>query len=105
MKRRRSRDESTERISSDTWRIPYVMTASNAALIEREGPPGIKILAAYLTISSVPAIISWVAGRQSGAFAALHVVASVVVWVLAIRRQKTGVVADWLPLVAIPFLY
>jgi len=79
------------------------MTMSNAAPSERVGP-AIKILAAYLTISLVPAIIAWIGAREPGAFVLLHVVALIVVSVLALCR-KAGLVADWLPLAAIPFLY
>ena len=80
------------------------MSTPNDALHERESPPAIKILAAYLAISSVPAIMTWATTRESGTVAALHVAALIVVSVLAVRR-RAGAVADWLPLVAIPFLY
>jgi len=70
----------------------------------RAGPPAIKILAAYLAISSVPAIVSWARTGESGDVVALHVVALVVVSTLAAARRP-GAVADWLPLLAIPFLY
>lgn len=69
-----------------------------------EGPAAIKILAAYLAISSVPTIISWADARTSGAVAAFHVVALVVVATLAAARRPRPIV-DWLPLAAIPFLY
>jgi membrane-associated phospholipid phosphatase len=80
------------------------MEASKATRNERESPPAIKILAAYLTISSVPAIISWAAGRESGVVAIAHIVALITVAAL-VSARRTGAVVDWLPLVAIPFLY
>jgi membrane-associated phospholipid phosphatase len=75
-------------------------TASDA----REGPPAIKILAVYLAISSVPAIVSWAKTDASAGVAVAHITAFAVVAALVVSRQ-TGVVADWLPLIAIPFLY
>jgi membrane-associated phospholipid phosphatase len=84
--------------------MKYEMNVLNAARGEREGPPGIKILAAYLALSLVPATISWASTRESGAIVLLHVFALIVVLMLAVGRQ-TGVVVDWLPLVAVPFLY
>lgn len=71
---------------------------------EREGSPAIKILAAYLALSSVPAITAWVAGRDSAVFAMAHIVALIAVGAL-VSARRTGVIVDWLPLVAIPFLY
>ena len=80
------------------------MRASRAARNAREDPAAIKILAAYLAISSVPAIISWASGRQPAAVPAIHVaVFALAVWAAAVQRPR--LVADWLPLVAIPFLY
>lgn len=70
----------------------------------REGPPAIKILAVYLAISLVPAIASWSSGRASAAVVGLHVVALAVVATLVLARGPSTAI-DWLPLVAIPFLY
>jgi membrane-associated phospholipid phosphatase len=69
-----------------------------------EAPPAIKILAVYLAISLLPAIVSWTSGRASGGVVGLHVVALAVVATLVLARGPSTVV-DWLPLVAIPFLY
>jgi PAP2 superfamily. len=80
------------------------MRTSRAAPNAGEDPAAIKILAAYLAISSVPAIISWANGRESVVLAGLHVAAFALALVVA-ATQRPRVVADWLPLVAIPFLY
>ena len=78
------------------------MNALKDAPDAREGPPAIKILAAYLAISSVPAIFALADHRDDVAL--VHLAAFVIVAVVAVSRQ-TGAVVDWLPLVAIPFLY
>jgi len=80
------------------------MQPTTGMRMARGSPPAIKILAAYLAISSVAAVFSWIATRASGAIVALNVVALVVVALLVFARQP-GLVTDWLPLAAIPFLY
>jgi membrane-associated phospholipid phosphatase len=67
-------------------------------------PAAIKILAVYLAISSVPAIIAWSGGGGSGMVVIFHTLALIAVAALLAAR-RSGPVADWLPLVAIPFLY
>ena len=84
--------------------MELLMRASRAARDAREDLAAIKILAVYLAISSVPAIISWASGRGPVAMAALHVAAFAVAASVAMT-SRPRVVADWLPLVAIPFLY
>ena len=78
--------------------------ASNVTRAERDLPAGIKILAAYLAISAVPAVVSWFRDNGSGSVVAAHIVALIAVAVL-LAWGRTGIVVDWLPLVAIPFLY
>lgn len=78
--------------------------ASNVTRKEREAPAGIKILAAYLAISTVPALMAWVRSNGSGSVVAAHVLALTAVAALVASR-RTGAVVDWLPLGAIPFLY
>ena len=52
----------------------------------------------------MPAILTWTTTRESRVVAVAHIVALIVVALLVFTR-RTGTVADWLPLVAIPFLY
>jgi membrane-associated phospholipid phosphatase len=80
------------------------MTVLKGTRSGSEGPPAIKILAAYLAISSVPAILSWATTGESGVVAVVHIAAFITVAALVFTR-RTGPVADWLPLIAIPSLY
>jgi membrane-associated phospholipid phosphatase len=67
-------------------------------------PAAIKILAAYLAVSFVPAIIAWAGGRGSGTVVVFHTLALIGVAVV-VASGRGGRVVDWVPLVAIPFLY
>jgi membrane-associated phospholipid phosphatase len=80
------------------------MTVLKGARSGSEGPPAIKILAAYLAISSIPAILSWSTTRESSVVAIAHIVALIAV-AAVVSTGRTGALTDWLALAAIPFLY
>ncbi|MGH7622332.1 MAG: phosphatase PAP2 family protein, partial [Gemmatimonadaceae bacterium] len=62
------------------------------------------VLAAYLTASAVAAAAGTIAGRTPVAVLAVHVAAlCVILWIAS--RRVDSVIADWLPVVAVPFLY
>jgi membrane-associated phospholipid phosphatase len=65
---------------------------------------GLVILAVYLALSAVPAIIATVSGRTSVFIAIVHLAALAGVAML-ITRRASGVAVEWIPLVAIPLLY
>lgn len=76
---------------------------------EQSGRPERKmtataVLAAYLTASAVAAAAGTVSGRTPVALLAVHVAAlCAILWIA--RRRIDNVITDWLPIVAIPFLY
>ena len=80
------------------------MNATTGAPEERARFTGLVILATYLGLSAVPAIIATMSGRASVLVAIAHFAALVVVATL-IARRAPGTITEWLPLIAIPLLY
>lgn len=62
------------------------------------------VLAVYMTASAVAAAAGAVAGRTPIALLAVHIAAlCAILWIA--NRRVDGMIADWLPIIAIPFLY
>lgn len=74
-------------------------------LIAEEGPPGkpfaLTVLCAYLGLTAVPVVLA--AGRAP--LVTLAHVAALAATVSLLRRPRTTWLEEWLPLLAIPFLY
>ena len=62
------------------------------------------VLAAYLTASAIAAVAGVVGGRTPVTIVAVHVAALFLILWIATRRIDNAI-TDWLPIVAIPFLY
>src|SRR5215212_8101142 len=80
------------------------MNATTGAPEERGRFTGLVILATYLALSSLPAIIAMMRGSASVLIAIAHL-ASLAGVAMLIARRASGVAVDWLPLIAIPLLY